>query len=126
MTLRVQKYILRFEVTIDDSVLVEMGESKNNLSRIKPSPILREPDLVAQVEEQFSTIQKICHEIQALVRLKRVVELDHEGVRDLLHDVALDLHLVRLVCANDKVFLEGLDGVNLRTCLFLSQVDFAK
>ena len=105
---------------------MEVSKAEDNLSCIEASPILSEPNLVAQVEEKLSAIQKVGHEVQALVRLKGVVEFDHEGVRDLLHDITLNLHLISLVRAYDKVFLEGFYSVDLIARLFLGQVNLAK
>ena len=54
------------------------------------------------------------------------MQLDYERVRDLLHNVTLDLHLIRLICAYDEVFLERLHGENLVAVFLLRQVHLAK
>ena len=33
------------------------------------------------------------------------MEFNNEGMSDLLHDIALDLRVLNLISANDKVFL---------------------
>jgi len=54
------------------------------------------------------------------------VELDNEGVSDLLHDISLNLGVVYLVGADDEVFLERLDRVDLLRVLLARHVHFAE
>ena len=54
------------------------------------------------------------------------MELDHERVIDLLHDIALDLCIVHLIRSNDKVLLKRLNSVDLASVFLLSQVDFSE
>ena len=65
------------------------------------------------MKEKLASIEEISDEVEAFSGLKRVVKLDHERVRDLLHDVPLNLHLICLVRPEDKVLFERLDGVDL-------------
>lgn len=71
------------------------------------------------MEEKFTTVQEICDEIQTFIRLEGVVKFDDEGVRDLLHDITLYLHLIRLICTNDEILLQCLDRVDLAAVLLL-------
>ena len=43
-----------------------MLKSQGNLSRIKARPILVETDLLAQMEEQLSTVEEVRHEVERL------------------------------------------------------------
>ena len=126
VTLRVEKYVFRLQISIDDTVLVEVLEGEDDLGGIEPSSVFTESNLVAQMEEEFSTIEEVCDEVEALSRLEGVMELDHERVIDLLHDIALDLCIVHLIRSNDKVFLERLNSVDLASVFLLSQVDFSE
>ena len=126
MALRVEENILWLQVTIDDSVLVEVSESQHDLGCIEARSVLSESNLVAEMEEKLAAIQKVGDEIQTFVGLKGVVELDNERMCDLLHDVPLNLDLVRLVGADDEVLLERLHRVDLIACLLLGEVDFTK
>ena len=78
------------------------------------------------MEEKLTTIQKVCDEVERFRRLESEVEFDDEWMRDLLHDVPLNLCVVRLICADDEVLLERLHGVDLPIVLFLCHVDFAE
>ena len=47
------------------------------------------------------------------------MKFDDERVRDLLHDITLYLHLIRLICFYDEVFLQCLDREDLVAVLLL-------
>ena len=57
------------------------------------------------MEEKFTSVEEISDKIEGFTRLKGVVQLDYEGVRNLLHNVPLNLRIRHLVVANDEVFL---------------------
>ena len=78
------------------------------------------------MEEKLTTVEEVCDEVEALGGLEGEVELDDERVRDLLHDVTLNLRVVHLVCTDDEVLLERLDSIDLPCVLLLGQVDLAK
>ena len=54
------------------------------------------------------------------------MELDYEGMCDLLHDVSLDLRVGELVRLYDEVLLQGLDGIDFVIILFPGHVDFTE
>ena len=54
------------------------------------------------------------------------MELDHEGVSDLLHDVSLNLCVGELVRFDDKVLLQGLDCIDFVGVLFPCHIHFAE
>ncbi len=103
-----------------------MLQSKYDLSGVKARPILREANLVAQVEKQLTTVEEVRDEVQALARLESEVKLYDEGVCDLLHDVTLYLSVVHLVGADDKVLLERFDSVHSARVFLNGKVDLTK
>ena len=92
---------------------MQVRQAKYNLRRVEPGSVLRETNFVAQMKEKLATIEEIGDEVETFSGLKSIVELDHERVRNLLHDVPLNLHLVRLVCPEDEVLFECLDRIDL-------------
>ena len=54
------------------------------------------------------------------------MELDNEGVSNLLHDVTLNLGVVNLIRPNDKVFFQRLNSVDLSSVLLTGHVYFAE
>ena len=54
------------------------------------------------------------------------MKLDDERMRDLLHDIALDLRVINLIGLNDEVLFERLDRVDLPCILLLGHVNFAE
>ena len=64
--LGVKKDIFWLQVTVDDAIGVEMLQSKHHLCCIEARSILCKADLVAQMEEQFSTVEEISDEVKIL------------------------------------------------------------
>ena len=68
MTLSIYENILRLQISVDYSALVQILESQYNFCCVEPSPILREASfaLLLQMEEQFSTVEEISDEVKIL------------------------------------------------------------
>ena len=78
------------------------------------------------MEEQFTAIEEVCDKVERLIRLKSVMELDHERMRDQLHNVPLNLRVLLLVVPNHEIFLESFHRKDLSVIFFLCHIDFAK
>ena len=126
VTLRVEKHVLWLEISVDDTVLVQVLQGQGDLGGVETCSILREADLLAEMEEELASIQEVRDEVKRLRRLEGEVKLHNEGMRDLLHDVSLDLRVVHLVRPDDEVLLQSLHGIDLLRVLFARHVDFAK
>lgn len=64
------------------------------------------------MKEKFTSIEEVGDKVKTFVRLESVVQLDDKWMRDLLHNISLNLDLVRLIRSNDKVLLERLNCIN--------------
>ena len=126
MSFVVEKHILRLEVTVDDSLAVKVLQSKHDFSCVESSSVLCEPDLIAKMEKELSTIEEVSDKVQALCGLECEMKFHDEWMSDLLHDVSLDLGVVHLVCANNEVLFERFHGVNLASVFLFGHVDLAK
>ena len=78
------------------------------------------------MEEKLTAIEEVCDKVESLIRLESVVELDHERMRDQLHNVPLNLRVLLLVVPNHEIFLECLHREDLSVIFFLCHIDFAK
>ena len=76
------------------------------------------------MEKQLASVEKICHEVESLSRLESVVKLNDKWMRNLLHDVSLNLCILDLIVLDDKIFLECLHRIDFSIILFLGHVDF--
>jgi hypothetical protein len=56
VAIRIEEHVLRLEVSVDNSVLVETPDSFNQLSSIEASSPLTKLVFFAQMEEQLSSI----------------------------------------------------------------------
>ena len=103
-----------------------MLEGKQHLRRIEPGPCLGKTNLVAQMEEKFSAIQKVCHKVKALSRLECVMQLDDKGVLYLLHDIPFNLGAFHLVRTNYEVFFQCFNGINLVIVFLLGHINLTE
>ena len=78
------------------------------------------------MEEKFTAIEEVCDKVESLSRLESEMELDHERMCDLLHNVPLNLRVLLLVVPNHEIFLECFHRVDLSVIFFLCHIDFAK
>ena len=101
MPIGVKDNIFWLQIPVDYPIAVQALKSQNYLSCIEARSLLMKLCLFAQVEEKFSTIQKIDDEIETLWRLKRVVQLDNERVIYSLQDHALNYCTAKTI--NSKV-----------------------
>jgi hypothetical protein len=53
---KVKEYIFWFEITVNDSLLVKVGERLHHLSGVDFGAIVTEPLLFTKVSEQLSTV----------------------------------------------------------------------
>ena len=82
-----------------------MGQCEDHLGSVKSCPVLREPNLIAHMVEQFTAVEEVCDKVKSLLRLESVVQFDDKWVSDLLHDVPFDFGVLNLVGFDDEIFL---------------------
>ena len=78
---------------------MQVVESKQNITRVKPGSIFLKSSNLGQVEEEFSSGAVFQDEEQFAVVLEGIVHPDHKGVLDIFEDSPLShgvLHLVAL------------------------------
>eukprot|EP01045_Picozoa_sp_COSAG04_P024248 COSAG04_NODE_2999_length_3292_cov_3.443232_5_plen_91_part_01 len=86
---------------MDDAVLVEVAQRKQQLRRVEARlPLLEEAHL-AQVVEYLPAVDKVHHQVQLGLGLEGVVQLDDERVPNPLQHAALRAHPIDLAAAYD-------------------------
>eukprot|EP00350_Pseudokeronopsis_sp_OXSARD2_P013665 CAMPEP_0170556640 /NCGR_PEP_ID=MMETSP0211-20121228/17881_1 /TAXON_ID=311385 /ORGANISM="Pseudokeronopsis sp., Strain OXSARD2" /LENGTH=161 /DNA_ID=CAMNT_0010867101 /DNA_START=549 /DNA_END=1033 /DNA_ORIENTATION=- len=115
-----------FRSPIDNSVLVEVLQGKDNFCCVELSPLLIEALLLPQVIEQLASIEEVNHKVELLRGLEGIVQLHNEGVAQLLKNHPFSFGILLLVLSDDLVFLEGLHGKKLRGVSFLDEIDLAE
>ena len=73
--LRVNKNVFRFQVAVDDPLLVHVIESKDDLGSVELGPLLLKalPSLRVQVIEQFTTYDQLHHHVNVQLVLERIL-----------------------------------------------------
>ena len=106
MALRIEQYVLRFEISVNYPMLVQVLKCKDDLCSVKSCPILTKSNLVTKMIEKFSAIKKVTHKVQLFRVLECEMELDDEGVIDHLHDVSFNLRVTHLLSADNLIFFQ--------------------
>ena len=105
---------------------MQVLQGQYHLGSVEFGTSLGKSNLIAQVKKHFTTVAEVCDKVESLRRLESVMKLDDERMRDLLHDISLNLCVVHLVCSDDEVFLQRFDRVDLLRVLLARHVHFAE
>jgi len=76
----VQYNILRLQIAIDYAVTVQALQGQDDLSCVEAGSLFGEFRLLAQVEEELTSVKKINNEVEALWGLEGVMQLDDKWV----------------------------------------------
>lgn len=85
----VEQHVLRLQVPVDDSILVEAAEGLDELCCVEACAPLAKFLVLPQMVEQFTAVQKVHHEVELGRCLESVVQLHDEWTVDLFEDVSL-------------------------------------
>lgn len=78
------------------------------------------------MEKELATVEEVCHKVQRLGRLESEMQLDDERVRDLHHDITLNLRILHLVVLDDEVLFQRLHCENPAIIFFLGHVNLSE
>ena len=92
IALRVQNQIFRFDVPVDNLVLVHVLQADNYVSDEELGFLLVEVPLIAEVVAEISAVEVIHHEIEVLLILEGVGDVDKEGVHQFAEEFLLVHH----------------------------------
>lgn len=126
VTVFANKHIFRLEITIDDTLRMEMSEGKRNLCRKELGLVLGEHAHLDKMTEELATFDKFHQEVDAVLVLEHVLHVNQERMVNLAEDVLLKLDVLHLFVLEDDVLADDLHGVRLLGRLVLNKEDFAE
>jgi len=59
----VEEHVLRFQISVNDTVAVEALEREDHLSRVEASSVFREPPFFPEVVEQLTSVKEINNKV---------------------------------------------------------------
>ena len=89
MTVRVKEYIFWFEISVNDSLIVQAAQRVNYLGSVDLCPLFAKLLIFPQVSEKFSTVQEVNDEVKFSLCLEGVVQANDVRIFDFLKDVSL-------------------------------------
>ena len=89
MALRVKEYIFWFEVSVNDSLIVQAAQCVNYLGSVDLCPLFAKLLVFPQVGEKFSSVQEVNNEVKFSLSLEGVVQPNDVRIFDFLKDISL-------------------------------------
>ena len=114
-----EQQVLRLEITVENTTVMEVFQAKHDFGAVEASALFAEGLVLLEVEEELSSVDVIHDEVQLVRGLERVVEVDKEGVAELLQDVLLGLRVFNLSSVEDGLLVENLHRVDFASVLLL-------
>ena len=90
---------------------MHVAEAKQDLAHVELGQPLGEASLLEQVKEELAARADVHHEVELALALERPVQLDDEGVVELLEHASLAQDRLDLVLADQPVLPQDLDRV---------------
>ena len=87
VTLRVNQYILRLQITVDDALPVQVLESQDDLSAVELSALFFELARDRKMVKKLTAIHELHYHVQVLRVLERKLKLHYERVVQTLQDI---------------------------------------
>ena len=111
LTIFADEYILWFQVSIDDALLMKMGQSEGNLGREELCLVLWEHAHFDQVTEQFTTLHELHQEVDTILVLEHILHVHEEWVIDRAQNIFLKLYVLHLLILQNDVLSDALHGI---------------
>lgn len=70
VALAINQDVFRFEISVDDSIIMQALQSQNHLGGVKTSSVLLESAIFLKMVKELSTVDIIHHEVQFIAALK--------------------------------------------------------
>ena len=85
----IKQHIFRLEISIDNTIGMQVAEAFNKLGCIEACPSLAELLVLSQVVKQLTPIQEVHHKIELGWCLESVVQFYNEWTVNFLQDITL-------------------------------------
>ena len=119
--------IFQLEISVHDTLRVEVADCQDNLQRIEPDHWLRQTLLHLEDLVELASFDKRHDEVETLRGLEQVVHTTQEGMITSEENVLLQLGILDLLVIEQDILTDCLDGVELIIINWqLSQENFTK
>lgn len=89
MAFLIEQHIFRLEISVDNIVFMEVGQSLDEFSSVDPDSLFREPLFLPEVGEEFSSVDEVEDEVELGLRLEGVVQTHNVMTLCFLKNISL-------------------------------------
>ena len=111
MTIFIKKNIFRFEVTVNNVLLMKMFNSKTQLSGIESGLFFRKSNLSGKMKTEISSRAIVKSEIEIVRSLKGKMKVDDKLMIRLFEYVSFNDGILELFLKNEILFLQSLESI---------------
>mmetsp|Transcript_46607 Transcript_46607/g.117370 ORF Transcript_46607/g.117370 Transcript_46607/m.117370 type:complete len:318 (-) Transcript_46607:415-1368(-) len=122
----VQEYIFRFQVPVNDAVIVKMLHSQYQLCTVESHSFQFEGGLLAKVEKHLTAHAVLHAEVHVFFGREGIIQGANEWVVNFDHDVALGVRVLHIVGVDEEVLGKRLHGVHLTRADVIHEINLAK
>lgn len=110
MSIRTQEQILRFQVSVDNVVRMEMAENKSHLCAVDHCLLVRQELALSKMSKELSSGHIFEQKVKINVILEGLHEVDNERVLDLHKNATLGANVFHLLEAYKHLLIHGLQS----------------
>lgn len=122
----IDEHVFKLEVTVHDSLAVQVADSHRNLHGVKRDNGLGQSLSCLEHLVELSAADEGHHEVEPSLRLEQIVHAAEERVVTAKQDILLKLRVLDLVVLDENVLADNLDCVLFFVLRALSQENFSE
>ena len=107
MALRVKEHIFWFEVSVNDSLIMQAAQRVNYLSSVDLCSLFAKLLVFPQVSEKFSSVQKVNNEVKFGLSLEGVVQPNDVRIFYLLQNISFSLSFHKQIFLYQLILLQN-------------------
>lgn len=123
MSVLSEQNVFRFDIAIDDVVLVEVGEPQEYFDDVEPGNILSESFVFLDEPEEFASRAVLDNEDEKVGCFEGELHVDEEGMAGAFHDVPLVHDDVFLLILHDDILIDHFHRIEVAVFFEPAQKD---
>ncbi|BAS84063.1 Os03g0334050 [Oryza sativa Japonica Group] len=105
MSISIQQDVLRLQISVHNSIGMEMGYSRHDFSSVDACKLLPKQTLLVELEEKMAPIYEVQHKVKSMINayLKGVPQLYNKRMINFSQYISLCFHVLSMVLLQNLV-----------------------